>query len=86
MREPIPVLCARSGTIREVAARQTNVGVVDFAEQAGAASEVLDDDGVALASDGLKRLPLITASAWGEAPIGRDGGCLEPGVDTGRDD
>jgi hypothetical protein len=73
-------------TIREVAARHPNVGVVDFAEQAGAASEVLLDDGVSLASDGLKRLPLITASAFGEAPIGLDGGCLEPGVDTGRDD
>ena len=75
-----------NAVIREAATRHPNVGIVEFAEQAGAADEVLLDDGVRLASDGLKRLPLITASAFGEAPIGLDGGCLEPGVDTGRDD
>ena len=55
-----------------------NVAVIDFAELAGAADEVLELDGVSLSSDGRKRLPLITAQALGESPDAQDGGCLDP--------
>jgi hypothetical protein len=67
--------------IRSRAEEHTNVAVIDWAELAGDADEVLEDDAVTLASDGLKRLPLITAQALGEAPGDPIGGC-DVGVDT----
>lgn len=72
--------------IRDAARRHPNVGVIDWAESSGPVDEVVELDGVTLASDGRKRLPLITASALGEAPADQDGGCLEPGVETDTTD
>lgn len=85
LTELTPAHAELNEVIDEVAGRHANVGVIDWGEQAGLASEVLEFDGVTLASDGHKRLPLITASSLGEAPEDQDGGCLEPGVDTGGD-
>lgn len=64
--------------IRTRSDEHPNVAVIDFDELAGAADEVLELDGVSLSFDGLKRLPLITAQALGEAPVNEDGGCAIP--------
>jgi hypothetical protein len=62
-----------------------NVLVIDWAELGGAAAEVVADDGYSLTDDGLKRLPLQTASVLGEAPVDQDGRCLQPAF-PGDDD
>ena len=54
-----------------------NVVVIDWAELGGDAGDVLDDDGVSLTDDGLKRLPLQTAAVFGRG-TGRPGRPVPP--------
>jgi hypothetical protein len=63
-----------------------NVVVIDWAELGGDPGDVVADDGFSLTDDGLKRLPLQTAAAFGEAPVDQDGECLEPAFPLDDDD
>lgn len=62
--------------IRDQRQSHPNVVVIDWAEDGGDPSDVVDEDGLRLTEDGAKRLSVLTAAALGEAPDDPVGDCL----------
>ncbi len=78
LSESTPARERLNEAIRAQPQEHPNVVVIDWAELGGDPDDVVADDGVSLTADGLKRLPLQTAAAFGQAPVDQDGDCLDP--------
>jgi hypothetical protein len=62
--------------IRDRVETHPNVLIVEFAEAGGDDVALLDDEGLELTEDGMKRFSIRTAAAFGKAPGDDDGTCL----------
>ncbi len=67
---------AVNDVIRDRVESHPNVLIVEFAEAGGDDVALLDDDGLELTEDGMKRFSIRTAAAFGKAPGDDDGTCL----------
>src|SRR6185295_10535404 len=67
---------AINDVIRAQPEAHPNALVVEFADAADDGVAVLDDDGLGLTDDGMKRFSIRTAAAVGDAPGGENGACL----------
>jgi hypothetical protein len=68
--------------IRDSVESRPNVVIVEFSDAGDDGVALLEDDGVTLTEDGMKRLSIRTAAAFGKAPGESDGECLPSEFDN----